>query len=73
VRTEAIINQLKFIEILSKIENIDEISKIKSEIQKIIDIINAPRKMISDCYNNFSNGGTIRINKQILLEDLNQI
>ena len=71
--TESIINQLMFIEILSKIENIDEISKIKSEIQKIIDIINAPRKDDFGLLNICSNGGTIRINKQILLEDLNQI
>jgi len=72
-RTESIINQDMFLEILSKIEEANENSKIKLETKKIIEIVQNPRKDNLGLLNISSNGGTARINKGLLLNELNQI
>lgn len=72
-KKEIIINQDMFIETISKIEEIDDNNRIKSEINKIIEIIQNPRKDDVGILNISSNGGTVKISKDALLEDLNQI
>jgi len=72
-RTESIINQDMFLEILSKIEEANENSKIKLETKKIIEIVQNPRKDNLGLLNISSNGGTAIINKGVLLNELNQI
>ncbi|MFH0931741.1 MAG: DNA methyltransferase [Candidatus Zixiibacteriota bacterium] len=72
-RKEAIINQERFLEVLTKIEEINEGTKLKLEIEKLIDIIQNPRKDSIGIVNISSNGGTVKIIKDVLLEDLNQI
>jgi len=72
-KTDTIINQVMFLDILSKIENLNENNKIKLEIQNVIEIIKNPRKDILGLLNVSSNGDTAIIKKEILLEDLNQI
>ncbi len=72
-RKEAIINQDMFLEVLTKIEEINESTKLKLETKKIIDIIQNPRKDKIGMLNISSNGETVKINKDLLLEDLNQI
>jgi len=72
-RTESIINQDMFVEVLSKIEELNENNKVKLEIQKIIEVIKNPRKDNLGLLNICTNGDTARVNKDILLEDLNQI
>jgi len=72
-KKEAIINQNMFLEVLSKIEELQENNKIKFEIHKIIEII---RNSIKDNFgflNISHNGDTAIIKKEVLLEDLNQI
>ena len=72
-KKEAIINQNIFLEVLSKIEELQENNKIKFEIHKIIEII---RNSIKDNFgflNISHNGDTAIIKKEVLLEDLNQI
>jgi len=61
------------IEVLSKIEELNENNKIKFETQKIIEIIQNPKKDNIGILNISYNGGTTTINKNILLEELNQI
>lgn len=72
-RKESIINQERFLEVLTKIEEINEGTKLKLEIEKFIDIIQNPRKDSIGIVNISSNGGTVKIIKDVLLEDLNQI
>ena len=72
-RTESIINQDMFLEILSKIEEANENSKINLETKKIIEIVQNPRKDNLGLLNISSNGGTAIINKGVLLNELNQI
>ncbi|MCL5674431.1 MAG: DNA methyltransferase, partial [Candidatus Omnitrophica bacterium] len=72
-KKESIINQDMFLEVLSKTEKLDENNKIKFEIQKIIEIIQNPRRDNLGILNISSNGGTANINKDILLKELNQI
>lgn len=72
-RTESIINQDMFLEILSKIEEANENSKIKLETKKIIEIVQNPRKDNLGLLNISYNGGTAIINKGVLLNELNQI
>ena len=72
-RTESIINQDMFLEILSKIEEANENNKIKLETKKIIEIVQNPRKDNLGLLNISSNGGTAIINKGVLLNELNQI
>ena len=72
-KTDTIINQVMFLDILSKIENLNENNKIKLEIQNVIEIIKNPRKDILGLLNVSSNGDTAIIKKEILLEDFNQI
>lgn len=72
-KTESIINQDMFLEVLSKIEVASENSKIKLETKKLIEIVENPRKDNLGVINIASNGGTAIINKRVLLEDLNQI
>lgn len=45
-KTESIINQDMFLEALSKIEELNENNKIKFEIQKVIEVIKNPKKII---------------------------
>ena len=72
-KKEAIINQNMFLEVLSKIEELQENNKIKLEIHKIIEIIKNPRKDNFGLLNISHNGDTAKVNKEVLLEDLNQI
>jgi DNA modification methylase len=72
-RTESIINQDMFLEILFKIEEANENNKIKLETKKIIEIVQNPRKDNLGLLNISSNGGTAIINKGVLLNELNQI
>jgi ribosomal protein S8E len=62
-----------FIEVLSKIEELNENNKIKFEIQKIIEVIKNPRKDNLRLLNISTNGDTAKVNKEIPLEDLGQI
>ena len=70
---ESIINQGMFLEVLSKIEELNENNKIKFETLKVIEIIKNPRKDNLGLLNISSNGDTAKVNRQVLLEDLNQI
>lgn len=72
-RTESIINQDRFLEVLTKIKQLQENNKIKIEIQKIIEVIKNPRKDDFGLLNISSNGDTAKVKKNILLEELNQI
>jgi len=72
-KKEAIINQNMFLEVLSKIEELQENNKIKFEIHKIIEIIRNPIKDNFGLLNISHNGDTAIIKKEVLLEDLNQI
>lgn len=72
-KTESIINQDMFLEVLSKIEQLNENNRIKFEIQKVIEVIKNPRKDYLGLLNISSNGDTAKVNKEILLEDLSQI
>ncbi len=72
-RKEVIINQDMFLDVLSKIEAINESIKLKLETNKIIGIIQNPRKDNIGILNISSNGETAKIKKDILLEDLTQI
>ncbi|MFQ3674950.1 MAG: DNA methyltransferase [Endomicrobiia bacterium] len=72
-RKETIINQDMFLDVLSKIERINDSIKLKSETNKIIEIIQNPRKDNVGILNISSNGGTAKIKRDILLEDLTQI
>jgi DNA modification methylase len=72
-KKEAIINQNMFLEVLSKIEELQENNKIKFEIHKIIEIIRNPIKDNFGLLNIYHNGDTAIIKKEVLLEDLNQI
>lgn len=70
---EIIINQDMFLEILTKIEETNENNKIKLETKKIIEIIQNPRKDDIGVLNISLNGGAVKINKEVLLDDLSQI
>jgi len=70
---ESIINQSMFLEVLSKIEELNENNKIKFETLKVIEIIKNPGKDNLGLLNISSNDDTAKVNKQVLLEDLNQI
>ncbi len=72
-RTESIINQDRFLEVLTKIEELNENNKIKFETIKVIEVIKNPRKDNLGLLNISSNGDTTNVNKNVLLEDLNQI
>jgi DNA modification methylase len=74
-KKESILNQEVFLEVLSKIEKLNENNKIKFEIKKIIDIIKSSEKDKSGFLNIISDGGTSNVitNKEIILEYLNQI
>jgi len=72
-KKEAIINQNMFLEVLSKIEELQENNKIKFEIHKIIEIIRNPIKDNFGLLNISHNGDAAIIKKEVLLEDLNQI
>ena len=62
-----------FLEVLTKIEQLKENNKIKIEIQKIIEVIKNLRKDNFGLLNISSYGETAKVNKDILLEELNQI
>ena len=72
-KRDSIINQGMFLEILSKLEQLNENNKIKFEVQKIIEVIKNPRRDNLGLLNISSNGDTARIKKDILLEELKQI
>ncbi len=72
-RMESIINQDRFLEVLTKIEELNENNKIKFETIKVIEVIKNPRKDNLGLLNISSNGDTTNVNKNVLLEDLNQI
>lgn len=62
-----------FLEVLSKIEQLNENSKVKFEIQKFIEVIKNLRKDDYGLLNISSNGDTVKVNKDMLLEELKQI
>ncbi|OQX22185.1 MAG: DNA methyltransferase [Candidatus Altiarchaeales archaeon A3] len=72
-KKETIINQSMFLIVLSQIENCNENFKLKLEIRKVMEIVQNPRNDDIGILNISSNGGTIKVNKQILLKNLNQI
>jgi hypothetical protein len=72
-KTKFIINQEMFLNILSKIEGANENSKIKLATEKIIEIVQNPGKDNLGILNISSNGGTVIINKLVLLSELDQI
>ncbi len=72
-KKDSIINKCKFIEVLSIIEELDEKNSIKQEIQKILEIINNPRKDNFGILNISLNGDTLKVRKELLIEDLTQI
>lgn len=72
-KKETIINQSMFVEVLSQIENCNENFKLKLEIRKVMEVVQNPRKDDIGILNISSNGGTIKVNKEILLKNLNQI
>ena len=72
-KTESLLNQNMFLELLSKIEKFEEKNKINLEILKIIEIIKNTKKDVLGLLNISSNGDTIKVNKDVLLENLNQI
>ncbi|MCM8833616.1 MAG: DNA methyltransferase [Candidatus Omnitrophica bacterium] len=73
LNNEIIINQDMFLDILSKMEMNNENTCLKSEINKIIKVIQNPKKDNMGIINISFNGGTVKIKKNILLEDLIQI
>lgn len=72
-KKDSIINKCKFIEVLSTIEELDEKNSIKQEIQKILEIIKEPRKDNFGILNISLNGDTMKVRKELLIEDLTQI
>lgn len=72
-KKDSIINKCKFIEVLSTIEELDEKNSIKQEIQKILEIIKEPRKDNFGILNISLNGDTLKVRKELLIEDLTQI
>jgi DNA modification methylase len=72
-KKEIMINQNIFLEVLSKIEELQENDKIKFEIHKIIEIIKNPIKDNFKLLNISLNDNTDIIKKEVLLEDLKQI
>jgi DNA modification methylase len=72
-KKDSIINKCKFIEVLSIIEELDEKNSIKQEIQKILEIIKEPRKDNFGILNISLNGDTLKVRKELLIEDLTQI
>lgn len=72
-RKEAIVNKDIFLKILSKIGELNENNRIKLETVKIIEIIKNLRKDDLGLLKVSSNDDITKINKDILLEDLNQI
>jgi len=72
-KKDSIINKCKFIEVLSIIEELDEKNSIKQEIQKILEIIKEPRKDNFGILNISLNGDTMKVRKELLIEDLTQI
>ncbi len=72
-KRESIINKNMFLEVLSKIEELNENNKIRFETLKVIEIIKNPVKDNFGLLNIYSNGDTVKVNKDVLLEDLNQI
>lgn len=67
------INRDIFINILSDLEKIEEIGKLKIEIHRLLEIINNPDKDKLGILNITSNGDTIRIRYNILYKELSQI
>ncbi|HPP38910.1 MAG TPA: DNA methyltransferase [Candidatus Kapabacteria bacterium] len=72
-KKDSIINKCKFIEVLSIIEELDEKNSIMQEIQKILEIIKEPRKDNFGILNISLNGDTMKVRKELLIEDLTQI
>jgi len=70
---ELIINQNKFLEILSYINNLKNNNEIKPEIRKLIGLIQNPDKDNLGILNISSNGDTAKIDQGLLIEELNQI
>jgi len=70
---EIMINQDVFTGILSRILQLDENDKIKMEIGKIIEIITTSEEDNFGILNFPCNGETVKIKRDVLLEELNQI
>lgn len=67
--TESIINRDMFLKVLSEIDDLDEINKIRFEIRKIIEAIQNTRNDNLELFN----VNTIKVSKKVLLKELNQI
>lgn len=72
-KKEIIINQDMFLSVLSEIETFNDLVKLKLETNSIMDIVQNPRKDIKGILNISSNGGTAKVIKGVLLEDLSQM
>ncbi len=72
-KTEVIINQEMFLGFLSKIEALNENNKIKLETLQVIEIIKNPGKDNMGILNITPDGNTLKVNNEILLEELKQI
>lgn len=68
-----ILNKEKFIEILSEIVNIDDISSIKNRIIILKDILTNRKKDQQGLLNIDSNGDTVSLRRDVLISELNQI
>ncbi len=72
-KKEIIVEQDVFVSTLTRIEKIDEINKLKSEIKNIINIIHNPQKDNIGIFNTSSNCKPTKLKKDTLLEELAQI
>ncbi|MEM5808293.1 MAG: DNA methyltransferase [Candidatus Aenigmatarchaeota archaeon] len=68
-----ILNKEKFIEILSEIVNIDDLSSIKNRIIILKDILTNRKKDQQGLLNIDSNGDTVSLRRDVLISELNQI
>lgn len=72
-RSEVVINQAMFLEVLNRLESFVDIKNIKHEIKKIIEIISYPSLDNIGLMNISTNQGTIKFDKQLLIQELEQI
>ncbi|MHA2620985.1 MAG: DNA methyltransferase [bacterium JZ-2024 1] len=68
-----ILNKENFIEVLSEIVNIDDLTSIKSKIIILKDILTHHRKDQQGLLNIDANGDTISLRRDVLISELNQI
>ncbi len=72
-KIDLIINKKIFLEVLSNIETLHETSKIKLEVQKVLEIVKNIRKDELELLKISIDGDILKIKRNTLLEDLSQI